>query len=293
MSKYRKVSLGMWADEKFRRLSSPQPNGKSLWQWLITGPRTTQIPGIVLGSLEELAAAIRWPLDRVPGSLQPAFRDAFGEVVKEGMAKVDSEAGLVWLPRAATHNRPESPNGVRSWRSTWDDVPECALKREAWHTLRSFAEGWGPSFAKAFGDACRQPSAIQEQEQEQEQDTYAPSERAAVPVQAQLIPVELVPRFDFGVPYASYPRKKGKHEGMKACAELIRTQADFELLQRAVLAFAAEQKRLGTPPDKIPYWSTFVNERRWEDFADVPVQAPRKSLEEQMADEDRQAGRIA
>lgn len=287
MSKYRKTSLGMWADEKFRRLSKPKPNGQSLWQWLITGPRTTQIPGIVLGTPEELAAALRWPLDRHPGSLEPAFRDAFAEVLREGMAKADSEAGLVWLPKAPEHNKPESPNGVRSWRTAWDDVPECALKGEAWRALKGFTEGWGVSFAKAFADACRQPSAIQEQEQEQEQeqDTNAPAERA--PVQPVLISVPALPRFDFAAVYARYPRKKGKHAGLDSCAKLIRTAGDYEALRRGVDAFAAEQKRLGTPLDKIPYWSTFVNERRWEDFADEPPR--RLSLEEREDAKDRAA----
>ena len=86
------------------------------------------------------------------------------------MAKADWEAGLVWVPNAVSHNRPESPNVVRSWRTMWLEIPECALKAEAFQHLKSFTEGMGEAFGKAFAEACAQPSPNQEQEQEQEQE---------------------------------------------------------------------------------------------------------------------------
>lgn len=160
--KYRKVSMGLWADEKVRKLSRPQPNGQSLLLWLITGTRTTNIPGVVLGTPEELAAALRWPF--------AGFWSSLSEIADGGMAKVDREAGVVWLKNAPRHNPPESPNVVRSWRATWDDVPECPLKAEAWRSLKAFCEGMGEGFAKAFGEACAKPSPNQDQDQDQEQE---------------------------------------------------------------------------------------------------------------------------
>lgn len=167
--KYRKTSLAMWADEKFRNLSRPQPNGQSLWQWFITGPRTTNIPGIVLGTPEELAGSIRWPLE--------GFMEPFQEVIKKGMAKTDREAGLTWLPNAPEHNKPDNPNVVTSWRTSWEEVPECGLKLEVWRDLKSYAERWGEPYLKAFMNACREPcrerSPKQDQEQEQKQNLLA------------------------------------------------------------------------------------------------------------------------
>lgn len=160
--KFRKVSTAMWGDKKFRSLSRPQPNAQSLWQWLITGPRSTQIPGVIIGNLAVLAGEIGWsPED---------FAKAFEEVFAKGMAKADFEAGFVFLPRACIHNKPTSPNVIRSWRGTWDDVPECELKHEAWRVLKAFAKGWGEGWTKAFGEACAHPSPNQEKEQEQEQE---------------------------------------------------------------------------------------------------------------------------
>ncbi len=159
---YRLVEVAMWGDRKFCELSKPKPNGQSLWFFLLTGKYTINIPGIVIAKPAEMAGYLDWPLE--------AFRKAFAEPLAKGMAKADQKAGLVWLPKAPRHNKPISPNVVRSWRKTWDMVPECDLKVEIYQSLRSFCEGWGVSFAKAFAEALAHPLPIQDQEQEQEQD---------------------------------------------------------------------------------------------------------------------------
>lgn len=173
MSRYRKVDPRMWGDAKFRRLSH---NAQRVWFYLLTGPETTSLPGLIVAGPSALAEAV---------GLEPkAFREAFGEALREGMAKADFEARLVWLPKAAGYNAPESPNVVRSWRGHWDSVPECPLKCEAFQALRAFAEGLGEAFAKAFREACAQPSPNQYQEQEQEQEQKeekAPDGPAPVP----------------------------------------------------------------------------------------------------------------
>lgn len=67
------------------------------------------------------------------------------------MARADFKARLVWLPNAIKHNRPESPNVVRSWGAEFDLLPECDLKREAYTALRTAIHGLGEAFGKAFG----------------------------------------------------------------------------------------------------------------------------------------------
>lgn len=52
---YRKVSTQIYADARFAALSSPKPNGKTLWLYLLTGPHTTNIPGLFAVSRETLA----------------------------------------------------------------------------------------------------------------------------------------------------------------------------------------------------------------------------------------------
>jgi hypothetical protein len=269
--RYRKVSTRMYGDEKFRRLSKSQPCGQSLMIWLITGPCTTNIPGIVRGRPAVLAAELDWPLE--------GFLKAFAEVSREGMAEADAEAGITWLPNAIKHNEPQSPNVIRSWRAMWNELPESPLKAKIRRGLRASLEGMGEGFLKAFEEAIGEVSPNQEAvSSKQDPDALFSARAGSQPV---LISVAAVARFDFAAVYARYPRKRGKPEGMAACAKLIRTAADFEMLARGVDAFAAEAKRLGTPIDKVPYWSTFVNERRWEDFANEP--ALHRSLEERIA----------
>lgn len=181
MARYRKVEVRTWNDDRFRSLSPIPPCAQGLWLWLLTGPRTTNIPGIVVGTDAVMAAELQWSLE--------AFRKAFSEIANEGMAKACWKAGLVWLPNATrpgeSRNKPESPNVIRSWRDTWDEIPECELKLEVWQQLKAFAESFGKSFPQAFREACRKPrlkaSPIQEQEQEQKQEqeqNYSQNARA-------------------------------------------------------------------------------------------------------------------
>jgi hypothetical protein len=169
--RYSKVSRRVWTDERCRALSSAPPNAQTLWFRLLTGPELTNIPGLFPAWEAGLAQALGWPLE--------GFRKAFGEVSSKGMAKADWIAGLVWVPKAIAHNRPESPNVVKSWWAAWADLPECKLKAEAHCSLRAFVEGMGEAFAKAFEEACGKasgkPCPNQEQEQEQRESSQAPA----------------------------------------------------------------------------------------------------------------------
>lgn len=142
MARYRKVSLSIWSDAKFRQLSKPEPNGQYLWLWLIAGPMTTVIPGVIVAGPAAMAERIGWPLE--------GFRKAFDEGFKQGMLKADFEAHLVWLPKAIQHNPPQSPNVIKSWGEAWGEVPECDLKKEIYQELKDFTEGMGEGFSNAF-----------------------------------------------------------------------------------------------------------------------------------------------
>jgi hypothetical protein len=171
--RYRRVSVRMWGDERFRKLTPSQPCGQSLWVYLLTGPQTTNMPGVIPVAPAVIAAALRWPAE--------AFAKALREGLREGMIQVDDEAGLIWLPNAKRHNRPESPNVVVSWRRTWELVPECPLKAVIWRNLKAFTEGLGEAFAKAFAKGCPQPSRNQDQDQDQDQDPERVCEPASAP----------------------------------------------------------------------------------------------------------------
>lgn len=163
VSWYRKVDVRMWGDAKFAALSS---RGKFLWFRLLTGPETIALPGVIPVGPGALAEALGWSLEET--------RDAFRELLGNGMVRADFETRLVFLPRALRYNPPAAPNVVISWRAPFDALPECALKAEI---LRVFADGLGElsegfreAFRKAFGKACPIQDQDQDQEQKQEQD---------------------------------------------------------------------------------------------------------------------------
>ena len=184
MSRYRKVEVRIWSDEKFRALSPVQPSGQGLCFFLLTGPHTGPIPGLFRAGRAAMAEELGWPLE--------AFDEAFREVSEQGMAKADFAARLMWLPNAIKHNKPESPNVVKSWSAEFDLLPECPLKLEALEAIKTFVCSLGPGFSSAFagafeahgkpsGKASGKPSGKpsgktmpnQEQEQEQEQEVKA------------------------------------------------------------------------------------------------------------------------
>lgn len=173
MSRYRKIEVRTWSDEKFRSLSAIPASGQGLWFFLLTGPHTTAIPGLFRAGRAAMAEELDWD--------QEAFDKAFQEVSDQGMAIADFKAKLVWLPKAIQHNKPESPNVVRGWRVELDLLPECDLKRKAIEGIRKALELVGPSYVEAFdevicgkpkpsGKASSKPSPNQEQEQEQDKE---------------------------------------------------------------------------------------------------------------------------
>ncbi len=163
-----------WGDEKFRALTPIPPCGQGLWLFLITGPFTNAVPGLIRAGRAGMAEELGWEVE--------AFDEAFREAFAQGMVKADFKARLVWVPNALKHNRPESPNVVRSWGAEFDLMPECDLKREAFAALQSgicaMGEGFAKAFAEAFGKPSPKPSPKtspnQEQEQEQKQKEQDP-----------------------------------------------------------------------------------------------------------------------
>lgn len=183
MSRYRKVEVRTWSDSKFRSLSPLPASGQSLWLYLITGTHTGPIPGLFRAGRAGMAEELGWDIE--------AFDKAFAEVSNEGMAIADFKARLVWLPNALRHNKPESPNVVRSWRAELSLLPECELKDQAIAYMReylsSLGEGYAAAASEVFSEGDSDPSApsmlpspkasgkpsaktMANQEQEQEQD---------------------------------------------------------------------------------------------------------------------------
>lgn len=141
--RYRRVSLQTWGDKKFRELSKPAPNAQTLWLFLITGPHTSAIPGLLHVGRAGLAESLDWP----PRALQRCWE----EIERKEMGEADWNAPLIWLPQGLKHNPPESLNVVKSWAATIDTLPECTLKAKAEAYVQAFLQVKGQGFAEAFG----------------------------------------------------------------------------------------------------------------------------------------------
>lgn len=191
--RYRKVEVRTWGDAKFRALSSIPPCGQGLWLFLITGPHTGPIPGLFRAGRAAMAEELDWDIE--------AFDKAFDEAFQQGMVEADFKARVMWIPQAIKHNKPESPNVVKSWATEFDLIPECDLKWKAFESLKASIHALGEAYGKAFNETFAKPSGKplskptaktspnQEQEQEQEQKKYQGATAPLSP--AKLAPDEL------------------------------------------------------------------------------------------------------
>lgn len=160
-AKYRKISVQIWNDKKFRQLSD---DGKLVFIFVLTHPHMSAIGGM-RGTTEGLAAELKWS----PKRLSEAFREA----TERDMVRYDEEACLMILPNFIKHNRPESPNVVVSWQKAFEEMPESYLKFELFQCIERQSTAFPDAFVKAFGslrEAFEKSMPNQEQEQEQEQE---------------------------------------------------------------------------------------------------------------------------
>jgi hypothetical protein len=168
---YRNVSVRMWGDEKFRRLSQ---DAKFLWLYLLTGPHTTVLPGLFALGKASLAEELDWATDRLV--------TAFGELESFAMARADWSARVVWLVKAGKHNRPDNPNVVIAWRNVFVVIPESPVKDEAEKAFMELLECRGAAYVEAFKRQSWRPSGEpypkpfgkpypkQDQDQDQQKD---------------------------------------------------------------------------------------------------------------------------
>jgi len=128
----------------------------------------TNIPGVFSIGEMALAEQLEWSVE--------GLREGYRELFREGLAKADWKARLVWVPGAIRHNLPENPNVVLSWANTWDELPECDLKSEAFEGIKDALYARAEALGKAFEKGCRKgigkgsPKGMANQDQDQDQD---------------------------------------------------------------------------------------------------------------------------
>lgn len=89
------------------------------------------------------------------------------------------------------------------------------------------------------------------------------------------------PPQDLAAIYKAYPRKKGKQAGLKKLRELVKTENDAVQILGAIQKFREQMKIEKRAADKIPYFSTFLN----NDLADyLEVEADEDFSEKKTGD---------
>lgn len=280
--RYKKVAIGIWGDQRFRRLSPIPPCGQGLWLFLLTCPASTAIPGLIRGGQAGLAEELGWT--------QEAFAQAFAEALSEGLVQVDWNARLVWLPNAISYNEPESPNVVKSWRIWWEELPECPLKAIAWQSLKAYCEGMGEAFAQAFREAMSKDMsksvAVAVVDISTPSNTTrtlpndgslfsnpGPAPKVADPGKARRSPRKpagLTPeaRAAFDRLWAAYPKHVARVDAEREFATV--PQAEWDAVVAGAERYAAQQ--VGVEPRFIQAPDRWLKGKRWTD--EVPPSKP-------------------
>jgi hypothetical protein len=143
--RYRKVRARLWLEPEFAALSDEE---KLVALYVLSGPQTAP-PGVFRLSSASAAEDLRCSARALQHRLAAAVR-AFHW-------KYDATTRVLWMPEWAAENPPANPNGVVAWRSCFDEIPDCALKREAWTATRAFLAPRGESFLKPFPELLAEP----------------------------------------------------------------------------------------------------------------------------------------
>lgn len=143
--RYRRVRSRLWAEAPFAGLTEGE---KLVALYLLTGPQTTAT-GLyrlsVASAAEDLGCSMR------------AFQRRLDAVVRALKWQYDAVVRVLWLPEWLDENSPANPNVVRAWRSCFDEIPDCALKRKAWAAVRAVLAPRGESFLKPFPELLGEP----------------------------------------------------------------------------------------------------------------------------------------
>lgn len=143
--RYRKVRSRLWLEPEFATLSDAE---KVTALYLTTGPQAAP-PGVFRLSCASAAEDL--------GCSTRAFQHRLAAVVRAFRWKYDATTRVLWMPEWPRENSPANPNGVVAWRSCIDEIPDCAVKREAWTAIRAVLTPRGESFVKPFAEPLMEP----------------------------------------------------------------------------------------------------------------------------------------
>lgn len=278
--RYRKISVAIWNDEKFREAS---PECKLVFLCVLTHPLMTSF-GAMRGSEGSIRDELQIPAE--------GFTKGYREALAKGFLKADPKACLIVVPKFLKHNQPDSPNVIRSWFALMDNLPSCALLTQYLQQVKGYTEGYGEGFLKAFregySESLNSELLTPSSELGEESGTNVPSggvgdspppdlpskppEKPKRPKSAPKS-LDMVQAAEFQKFWEAYPKKENKPDAEKAWGQMnppletvLKTLDDW---QRADF--------LGRDSAKyIPGPGPYLRGKRWED--EKPAQTFRNGL---------------
>lgn len=244
--------MDFYADERVKKLSCP-PSAFSLLIFLLTGPHTTQIPGIYEVGRMALAERLHWSSED--------FNRCFREISDQGIAEADWDARVVYIKNRIAQNPPEDTDTIMRWRPTWRRIPECELKNKAYFNMKDFLSTQAPSLLKAFMQSI--PPPFVDQNSVFLEPCLTPEEPKKKKIQKQLMEILDEPSktnpTDFDKFWKQYPWKVKKPYALKMWNEKQIKHFLDEILEDL------SQRCWKNGCISVPHASTYLNNYRWHD----------------------------
>ncbi|MGB0890504.1 MAG: hypothetical protein ACPGWS_09490, partial [Solirubrobacterales bacterium] len=182
--RYRPVDVCIYSSADFSALSAPQPNAQSLFMRLLTSGHDRSIPGLHVIGLGGLADELQWGFEET--------REKFAEIEGQGMARAEWRSRVVWMRAAISHRPPSNQNVVKGWGRYWREIPECALKLEAWEETCQWFNEHRPEWIETFVASCPRPRDLT--------DTRPPPTPSSPTDEAATVPAAPAPTEQLGLP---------------------------------------------------------------------------------------------
>jgi len=155
--RYSLVYARTWTDQAFRALSAPQPNAQTLFLYLLSGPVTQPVPGLIWAGPGTLSEHLGWDIE----DTRRCFAELLGGDGQKQLIKFDPCTGLIRLPKCFHYCTPRNPNQLKTWKKSFDLLPHCALKYEWLSDLELIGQSLGEWFALSFKQLFNQQSCEQ------------------------------------------------------------------------------------------------------------------------------------
>lgn len=121
---FSKLARSTFVDKDFRQLSSVWT--RMLWLYLVSSPKNTSLPGLMMLSFEEMMSDLAWESELGPRA-RAQLEDSLRELQEQEWIVYHRENGMLLAPRLFDANVPANPSVVAHWKRMLLDMPRNVL----------------------------------------------------------------------------------------------------------------------------------------------------------------------